>query len=86
MLICEHNFLMVEVGVGGEVIGVVRCFSFFVLGVKCGDCIIIIAVACVALVAAARYGGESRLDHGQQEKGRDDEDDDMPAVTAWDDE
>jgi len=50
--ICQHDFLMVEIGIGGEVVGIVGCFLLFVLGVKCGDCIIIVvfAVAVVAVV------------------------------------
>ena len=47
--ICQHDFLMVEIGIGGEVVGIVGCFLLFVLGVKCGDCIIVV-VAVVAVV------------------------------------
>ena len=51
MGICQHDFLMVEIGIGGEVVGIVGCFLVFVLGVKCGDCIIVVvAVAVVAVV------------------------------------
>lgn len=79
MLIREHDFLMVEVGVSGEVVGIVGCFSFFVLGVKCGDCIIIVVVVVVFC-----GGSRRRMDEGQEEERLDD--DGEAAAAAWDDE
>ncbi len=83
MLIREHDFLMVEVGVGGEVVGIVGCFSLFVLGVKCGDCIIIVAVVVVVFCGGSRQ----RMDDGQEAE-RLDDDGETPAAAAaaWDDE
>ena len=80
MLIREHDFLMVEVGVGGEVVGIVGCFSFFVLGVKCGDCIIVIVVVVVVFCG----GSPQRMDDGQEAERLDD--DGEAAAAAWDDE
>lgn len=56
MVICEHNFLVVEIGVGGEVVGVVGCFLMFVCGVKGGDCVIVVFVGSVVLFVDGRRG------------------------------
>jgi len=47
VVICQHYLLMVEIGVGGEVVGVVGCFLLFVLGVEGGDCIFVVIVVFV---------------------------------------